>query len=198
MSKEPDTLGIDPLLLIEAYKKGFFPMADSRSGPIGWYSPDPRTIIPLDALKVSRSLKQTIKKNTFDILVDTVFEEVMRHCAEREDTWISETVIRSYLNLYNMGHAHSVEAWKNGKLAGGLYGVSIGSAFFGESMFSIARDASKVALVFLVGRLKSAGYQLLDSQFMTPHLRSLGAVEIPRGEYIRVLQKAVSTNNLSF
>jgi leucyl/phenylalanyl-tRNA---protein transferase len=192
MGKETDTSIIDPQLLINAYKNSFFPMADSRGGPIKWYSPDPRAIIPLDGLKISRSLKQTIKKNTFKILVDTAFEEVMRHCAERTDTWISEPVIQSYLGLYNIGYAHSIEAWKESKLAGGLYGVSIGSAFFGESMFSIARDASKVALVFLIDHLKNAGYQLLDTQFMTPHLRSLGAVEISRTEYLRILNKAVN------
>jgi leucyl/phenylalanyl-tRNA--protein transferase len=195
MSKETDTRNIDPDLLIDAYKHGFFPMADSRSGPIRWYSPDPRTIIPLDALNISRSLKQIIKKNIFKISVDTAFEDVIRHCAGRTDTWISEEIIQNYVTLYNNGNAHSVEAWKDETLAGGLYGVSIGSAFFGESMFSIARDASKVALVYLVDHLRNAAYELLDTQFMTPHLRSLGAIEISRAEYLNILHRAVSKKN---
>jgi leucyl/phenylalanyl-tRNA--protein transferase len=190
MVKDNDS--IDYRLLIDAYKQGFFPMADSRNGPIRWYCPDPRAIIPLDGLKISRSLRQTIKKKDFEVRIDSAFDEVMRHCAKRTDTWISEAVIRSYVDLYKIGYAHSVEAWKGEVLAGGLYGVSIGSAFFGESMFSLARDASKVALVFLVDLLKKAGYQLLDTQFMTPHLRSLGAVEIPRADYLQILIKAVN------
>jgi len=195
MREETEARGIEPHLLIKAYETGFFPMADSRRGPIRWYSPDPRAIIPLDGLKISRSLRQAINKNIFRITVDTAFEEVMRHCAERTDTWISEEVIQSYLNLHNIGNAHSIETWKEEVLAGGLYGVSIGSAFFGESMFSVVRDASKVALVYLVDRLRIAGYQLLDTQFMTPHLRRLGAVAISRTEYLDILHRSVNKKN---
>ena len=195
MREDTEVRSIEPHILIRAYETGFFPMADSRTGPISWYSPDPRAIIPLDGLKISRSLRQIINKNIFRITVNAAFEKVMRHCAGRTDTWISEEVIQSYLKLYNIGHAHSIEIWKEGVLVGGLYGVSIESAFFGESMFSIVRDASKVALVYLVDHLRNAGYQLLDTQFMTPHLRRLGAVEIPRNEYLDILQRAMNKKN---
>jgi len=182
---------IDPEFLLSAYASGYFPMADSRQGEIGWYSPDPRAIIPLDGLKISRSFKQTLKKKKFQIKINTSFEEVMRQCAEREDTWISEEIIQSYLELHRLGYAHSVETWKDGSLAGGLYGVAIGAAFFGESMFSRVKDASKVALVYLVDRLNTKKIELLDTQFMTPHLARLGAVEIPKQVYLGILQKAV-------
>jgi len=195
MTGKNDSGIINPHLLIDAYRHGFFPMADPGSGQVRWYSPDPRAIIPIDGLKISRSLRQTVKKSIFDIRVDTAFEEVMRRCAGRADTWISETLIRSYVILYEIGMAHSIETWSRGKLAGGLYGVAVGSAFFGESMFSIARDASKVALVFLVNRLRDTGFLLLDTQFMTPHLRSLGATEISRTEYLRLLTCAVGKEN---
>ncbi|MBA4312793.1 MAG: leucyl/phenylalanyl-tRNA--protein transferase [Chlorobiaceae bacterium] len=183
---------IDPEFLISAYAAGYFPMADSREGEIGWYSPDPRAIIPLDKLKISRSLHQALNKNIFDLRIDTSFEQVMRCCSERKDTWISETIIQSYLKLFMFGYAHSVEAWKDEKLLGGLYGVSIGAAFFGESMFSRVKDASKVALVFLVNRLRENKFQLLDTQFITPHLKNLGAIEIPRSDYLILLKKAIS------
>jgi len=186
---------IDPEIIINAYMIGFFPMAEPKSGQIGWYSPDPRAIIPIHNLKVSRSLKQTIKKNIFTISFDKAFEAVIRGCANRKETWISNEIIESYLNLYKMGYAHSVESWKDGKLAGGLYGVAIGSAFFGESMFSTVRDASKVALVYLVEHLKNARFELLDSQFITPHLERFGAIEISRAEYLKRLRIAVSKNN---
>jgi len=185
--------GIAPKVLIAAYCQGYFPMADPQTGEIAWYSPDPRTIIELDGLKVSRSLRQTMKKGLFDVRVDTAFEDVLRGCAAREETWISDEIVESYLALSRLGLAHSVECWTSAGLAGGLYGVSIGGAFFGESMFSRERDASKVALVVLVERLRSRGYQLLDTQFSTPHLARLGAVEIPRAEYLRRLDRAIRT-----
>lgn len=166
-------------------------MADSCEGPLGWYSPDPRAVIPLDTFTSSRSLKQTMKKNLFDEHVDTVFEEVIRSCSERHDTWISEEIIASYVALHDRGYAHSVEAWYEGQLAGGLYGVALGGAFFGESMFSRRRDASKVALVWLVERLRRGGFALLDTQFVTPHLASFGAVELPREEYLGRLRAAL-------
>jgi leucyl/phenylalanyl-tRNA--protein transferase len=182
---------IPPGTLLAGYAGGYFPMADSREGEIYWYSPDPRGILPLDRLKVSRSLRQTIRKETFTIRCDTAFEEVMRNCAEREETWISQPIIDSYCELRRLGFAHSVEAWKDGELAGGLYGVALGAAFFGESMFSVRRDASKAALVALVSRLKERRFELLDTQFLTPHLARLGAVEIPRDDYLKLLKKAV-------
>jgi leucyl/phenylalanyl-tRNA--protein transferase len=182
---------IDSEFLISAYSSGYFPMADSRAGEIGWYSPDPRAIFPFDNLKISRSLHQALKKNIFDFRIDTSFEPVMRFCAEREDTWISETIIESYIKLFQLGYAHSIETWKNGKIVGGLYGVSIGAAFFGESMFSRVRDASKVALVHLVDKLRAAKFELLDTQFITPHLKSLGAIEISRSDYLILLKNAI-------
>jgi len=183
---------IDPDFLLNAYRQGFFPMADARTGEIHWYSPDPRGIIPLDEFRVSRSLGQTIRKKTFDVRVDTSFQTVMEQCSERPETWISEMIKRSYLNLNELGFAHCVESWHAGELVGGLYGVAIGGAFFGESMFSTMRDASKVSLAFLVNRLKERNFVLLDTQFLTPHLQSLGAREIPRPEYLQRLQGALA------
>jgi leucyl/phenylalanyl-tRNA---protein transferase len=182
---------LTPELLLQAYSAGFFPMAESRTGPIAWFSPDPRAIIPLDGFKVSRSLRQVVKKRAFDVRFDTSFSEVIRHCASREETWISEEVIAAYGGLFELGKAHSVEAWENGMLVGGLYGVAIGGAFFGESMFSKARDASKVALWHLVRILKKGGFLLLDTQYLTPHLETLGACEVSRDEYIGLLNKAL-------
>lgn len=182
---------IEPDLLLAAYAAGYFPMADSRNGNIGWYSPDPRAVIPLDTFKVSRSLRQVLKKNLFGIRINTSFEEVIRKCGERKETWISEEIVQSYLQLHRLGHAHSVESWKDGKLAGGLYGVALGAAFFGESMFSLARDASKAALVHLVERLNKNKFELLDTQFVTAHLKKFGAYEIPRDEYLLRLKEAV-------
>ncbi len=187
----PDALQIDPELLLSAYASGIFPMADEESGEISWYSPDPRGILPLDGLKVSRSLRQLFHKQAFSIECNKAFETVMRRCAERDETWISEGLIRSYIRLHAMGYAHSVEAWQGDLLVGGLYGVSLGGAFFGESMFSAVTGASKLCLVALVGRLNERRYQLLDTQYLTPHLASLGAMEIPRDEYLDRLRKAI-------
>ncbi len=166
-------------------------MADAETGHISWYSPDPRAILEIDAFSVSRSLRRTIQKKIFEVKFDTQFEEVMRACGDRKETWISEEIVRSYVRLHEMGSAHSVEVWKEGKLAGGLYGVALGGAFFGESMFSSVPDASKVALVFLLAHLKERGYVLLDTQFMTPHLARFGATEIPREAYLTRLQDAL-------
>lgn len=185
---------IDPEVLMAAYASGYFPMADSREGEIGWYSPDPRAIIPFDKLKISRSLNQTIRKKVFELRIDTQFEGVMRACAGRNDTWISEAIIQSYLQLYDRGFAHSVETWKDGELAGGLYGVTLGAAFFGESMFSARRDASKVALFFLADILIRNKFDLLDTQFMTPHLKKMGAIEISREAYLEMLKPAIGKN----
>jgi leucyl/phenylalanyl-tRNA---protein transferase len=182
---------INPDFLLKAYCSGYFPMADDKSGEIGWYSPDPRAIFDLDKLVVPRSLTLTMKKKPFEFLVNKEFELVMRACAEREETWISEEIIQSYVELHKLGFAHSVECWKDQRLVGGLYGVAIRGAFFGESMFSRERDASKVALVHLVDRLNSRGFELLDTQFVTPHLVRFGANEIAREEYLRRLKKAL-------
>ncbi|MBI3586071.1 MAG: leucyl/phenylalanyl-tRNA--protein transferase [Ignavibacteriales bacterium] len=190
-NKQSKSRVIEPQFLLMAYCNGYFPMADSKTGEIGWYSPDPRTIFDLNEFNVPRSLRLTIKKNLFEIRLNTRFEEVMRKCGEREETWISEDIIQSYVELHRLRFAHSVEAWKENKLVGGLYGVAIGGAFFGESMFSRERDASKVALVYLVERMKERGFELLDTQYSTPHLTRFGAKEIPREEYLERLKTAI-------
>ena len=174
-----------------AYGHGYFPMADAKSGEICWYSPDPRGIFDLEHFKTHRSLRLTIQKNVFEISINQQFEEVIRSCAQREETWISEDIVQTYVQLHRKGYAHSVESWRNDTLAGGLYGIAVGGAFFGESMFSRERDASKVALVFLVNRLKERGFELLDTQWITSHLAGFGAKEIPRREYLRILKRAI-------
>jgi leucyl/phenylalanyl-tRNA--protein transferase len=163
-----------------------------ESGEIAWFSPDPRGIILLDAFHVPHGLKRTLKKKVFQIRLNTAFEEVIRACGERTETWINEEIVESYLNLHRLGIAHSVEAWLDDELAGGLYGVSVYGAFFGESMFHRVTDASKVALVGLVNRLNERGYRLLDTQYVTPHLTTFGAVEISRSKYMRLLKQALA------
>ncbi len=180
-----------PEFLLRAYAAGYFPMAESRGGPIRWYSPDPRAIIPLDRLKISRSLRQSIRARKMEIRYDTDFQQVMHRCAAREETWISEEIVEAYTRLFVLGAAHSVECWQDGRLVGGLYGVAMGGAFFGESMFSLVTNASKIALVCLVKQLTKQGFILLDTQFLTPHLASLGAREIPRQEYLLLLHEAL-------
>ena len=184
-------LPLTPQVLVAAYVNGIFPM--DVEGEIQWFSPDPRAIIPLDGFHASKTCLQTCRSGRFEVRIDTAFEEVMRGCADRrEGTWISEEIVRGYCRLHKLGLAHSVESWRTGELAGGLYGVAIGGAFFGESMFSRQRDASKVAMVMLVDRMRSRGFTLLDIQFATPHLQRFGAVEIPRGEYIERLEAALA------
>jgi len=182
---------IPPELIEEAYRQGIFPMAD-EGGRIRWYSPDPRTIIDLDRFHISRRLTRTIRQRKFEITVNRDFEGVLRGCANRKETWISEGIAAGYSALNRLGKAHSVEAYYEERLAGGIYGVSLGGAFMGESMFTIVRDASKVCLAFLVGRLKERGFTLFDVQFTTPHLKRFGAVEISRREYLRRLEKALT------
>ena len=182
-------------LLLGAYASGWFPMAD-ESGEISWYSPDPRGIIPLDGFHVPQRLRRVVRRGEFRVGFDTAFERVIRACAEadRDDgggTWISEEIVESYCALYDLGHAHSVETWSGSELVGGLYGVALGGAFFGESMFHRATDASKVALVALVERLRVRGFALLDTQWVTDHLHQFGAVEIPRSEYLRLLDRSI-------
>jgi leucyl/phenylalanyl-tRNA--protein transferase len=190
MNPMPDGV-IPPELLLRAYCTGYFPMADSADGEIYWYYPEERGIIPLDGLKISRSLRRTIAKKTFSVDFDTAFEDVMHQCAARDETWISEKIVRSYVALFDLGYAHSVEVRCGGALVGGLYGVAVGGAFFGESMFSTMTDASKVALAALVERMNGRGYALLDTQYTTPHLETLGAVEIPRARYLELLRDAI-------
>ena len=181
---------LTPELLVAAYSQGWFPM--DVEGEIGWFSPDPRATIPLEGFHASNTLRQTYRSGSFDIRIDTAFVEVARSCGERpEGTWISEEIIEAYTRLHQLGIAHSVESWQKGKLAGGLYGVAIGGTFFGESMFHRVRDASKVALVALVERLRDRGFILLDVQWMTEHLQQFGATEIPRDEYLRCLASAI-------
>jgi leucyl/phenylalanyl-tRNA---protein transferase len=182
---------LDPILVINAYAQGIFPMADA-DGNINWYSPDPRAILEHDDLYVSRSLRATIRKGIYEVRMDTNFEAVMRFCADRDETWINEAFIRTYTRLHHAGLAHCVEAWRDGRLVGGLYGVSLNGAFMGESMFSKATDASKVCLVALVKHLKARGYVLHDTQFLTPHLMTLGVTEIPRQVYEQRLRQALT------
>ena len=187
-NREPEPL--DPILVINAYAQGIFPMAD-HFGRIRWFAPDPRAILEHENLYVSRSLRATLRKRVYEVRMDTDFEMVIQRCAEREDTWINESFISTYTQLHYAGLAHSVEAWKDGKLVGGLYGVALGGAFMGESMFSRATDASKVCLVALVKHLKARGFVLHDVQYWTPHLATLGVTEIPRKQYERRLRDAL-------
>jgi leucyl/phenylalanyl-tRNA--protein transferase len=184
-------------LLLEAYEHGIFPMA-MESGDIAWFSPSPRAIIPLENFHLPHGLKRTLRKNPFELRVDSAFEAVMRACAAREQTWINEEIIESYCALHRAGFAHSVEAWRDGELAGGLYGVALRGAFFGESMFHTVTDASKVALHALVERLRERGFLLLDTQWLTPHLVTFGAVEIPRREYLRQLARSMEKSECKF
>ncbi len=186
---------ITPDILLKAYAFGVFPMAESRSSQeLFWMDPDERGILPLDGFHIPRRLARTVRADTFEVRVDTGFAQIVHACAEpapgRTNTWINEQISDLYTALFERGAAHSVESWLDGELVGGLYGVSIGGAFFGESMFSRARDASKVALVHLVGRLILGGFTLLDTQFTTSHLGQFGAIEIPRAEYRRRLSRA--------
>lgn len=178
-------------LLLEAYCRGIFPMA-VEDGEIAWFSPDPRGIIPLDSFHIPHGLRRSLRKSSFEVRINTAFEPVIRACGERRETWISPEIVRSYLNLHELGFAHSVETWREDQLVGGLYGVSVYGAFFGESMFHRETDASKVALVALVQRLQEREFRLLDTQYTTPHLRSFGAVEIPRAKYMRLLKQALA------
>jgi leucyl/phenylalanyl-tRNA--protein transferase len=183
---------LDPRLLLQGYATGIFPMADSRAADeLFWVEPKNRAIIPLDGFHVSRSLRRTIRSGKFDVTRDRDFAGVIAGCADREETWINADLERAMLALHGSGHAHSVEVWQSGALVGGVYGVKLGRAFFGESMFSRTTDASKVALAWLVARLKAGNFTLLDCQFMTEHLASLGAVSISRETYVALLSVAV-------
>jgi leucyl/phenylalanyl-tRNA--protein transferase len=189
-------LEITPQLLLQAYRIGVFPMGERRDDPrLYWLDPRMRAVLPLDGFHLPRRLARTVRRGTFEVTADTAFRETMRACAEprpgHPESWINEPILALYGELFARGHAHSVECRRDGELVGGLYGVSVGAAFFGESMFSRERDASKVALVHLVARLIKGGFRLLDCQFMTEHLRSFGAIEVPRDDFRALLADAV-------
>lgn len=197
---DADQMKITPQVLLKAYACGLFPMAESADDPtLYWIEPDQRGVIPLDTFHVPRSLTKTLRKGTFDVRVDTDFEGVISGCAEltseRRETWINQPIRDLYGDLFKMGFCHTVECWKDGALMGGLYGIHIGGAFFGESMFSRIPDASKVALVHLRDRLVAGGFTLLDTQFVTDHLRKFGAHEVPRAEYNELLQNALQIDS---
>lgn len=190
------SLQITSELLLRAYRVGLFPMAETRNSPtLHWLDPDTRGILPLEGLHISRSLAKKLRSNRFHVTSDKAFREVITACAQakpdREETWINHEIERLFIELHQLGFAHSIETWENDELVGGLYGACLGGAFFGESMFSSATDASKVALVHLVARLRLGGYALLDTQFLTDHLASLGAIEVSRDRYHTLLAQAV-------
>ena len=194
--KEPE---LTPELVLHAYAAGIFPMAESRTDDeLFWVDPEMRGILPLDAFHVPKSLRKTVRQGVFEIRADTVFDAVIHACAAhgegRGETWINDEIIRLFGELHRQGHAHSIECFAAGELVGGLYGVSLAGAFFGESMFSRKTDASKVALVHLAARLRHGGYQILDTQFVTDHLKAFGAIDIPRTEYHRRLARALGAD----
>lgn len=201
--KRSRNASITPEILLRAYSIGLFPMAESSDDPeIFWVEPEMRGIIPMDDFHISKSLAKAIRQKPFDIRFDTAFEQVLDKCAEpapdRPSTWINQTIRELYTALFNMGHAHSVEAFEGDELVGGLYGVSLGAAFFGESMFSRRTNASKISLVYLVERLKAQGFVLLDTQFTTDHLKTFGAIDLPKTDYEILLQTAVSLPHRPF
>jgi len=196
-SRDSSSSEITPQVLLRAYACGIFPMAESADDPtLFWVEPEMRGIIPLDGFRVATRLARTVRSDAFTVTVDKAFKAVVAGCAApqvgRNDTWINQRIRDLYVGLHDIGHAHSVEAWQDGDLVGGLYGVHLGGAFFGESMFHRARDASKVALVHLVARLIAGGFRLLDTQYVTEHLRSFGALEVSRRRYGQLLEKAVA------
>ena len=183
---------LTPNVLLRAYRAGIFPMGNDAWGPaIQWYAPDPRGILPLDDFHVPSNLEKLVARKPFTVVSDRDFEAVIRHCADRERTWITDAIIAAYVALRRHGYAHSVECWQDGELVGGLYGVALGGAFFGESMFYRVSNASKVALVHLVRQLRAGGFTLLDTQYTTDHLKQFGAVDIPRPAYERRLKRAL-------
>ena len=195
--------GIPTDLLLRAYASGVFPMAEGADDPeVFWVRPETRGIIPLDAFHLPKSLAKAIRHGTFEIAFDSDFSAVIEGCAEkrpeRRSTWINKPIREAYTRLFELGHCHTVEAWREGRLAGGLYGVTLGRVFFGESMFSRKRDASKVCLAALVERLNARGFQLLDTQFTTEHLKRFGAVDVPRRKYERVLEEALKGEAATF
>lgn len=196
-ARDPFALELTADLIIRAYQAGIFPMAESEDDDdVFWVSPEQRGIIPLDGFKISKSLRKRLKQNPFEIRVDSDFQAVIDGCAhvgsDRDSTWINPTIRRLYGELFQRGYCHTVECWQDGELVGGLYGLAIGGAFFGESMFHRRTDASKVALAHLVDRLNAGGFVLLDTQFLTDHLASLGGIEVPRETYEQMLSAALA------
>ena len=188
-----ETPALTPELLLNAYASGVFPMSESRDDPeVFWVDPRFRGIIPIGGFHISRSLAKRMRRGGFRVSFDTAFEQVLEGCADRDETWISDTIFALYSALYKAGFAHSVEVWEGDTLIGGSYGVALGGAYFGESMFSRRTDASKIALAWLLDRLRLDGFTLFDTQFLTPHLASLGGIEIPRGEYRKRLKAALA------
>jgi leucyl/phenylalanyl-tRNA--protein transferase len=196
-SRHSGHIEITPEVLLRAYAVGIFPMAESADDPtLFWVEPERRGIIPLRGFHVSSRLARTVRSDRFTVTANRAFDDVIAHCATplpgRPETWINQRIRSLYGALHRLGHGHSIEAWEDGRLVGGLYGVSLGAAFFGESMFHVSRDASKVALVHLVARLVQGGFRLLDTQYVTDHLRTFGAVEVPRRRYRTLLDEAVA------
>lgn len=188
-----DARELTPQLLLQAYASGIFPMAEARDDPdVFWLSPEQRCVLPINGFHMSRSLAKALRKTTFEFRLNTDFPGVVAACADRDETWISRSIFDNYLKLHQMGHAHSQEVWDDGALVGGVYGVSLGGAFFGESMFSKRDNGSKMALAFLLDRLALTGFTLFDAQFMTPHLQSLGGREVPRAMYMKLLNNALN------
>lgn len=193
MTAGRDEANLTPELLLRAYAMGVFPMAEARDDPeIFWVDPRHRGILPLDRFHISRSLARRMRRGDYDVRINGDFEATLRACADRDETWINDRILRLYCDLHDLGAAHSLEIWQDTKLIGGVYGVTLGGAFFGESMFSHSRDASKLALAYLVDLLGRSDFELFDTQFITPHLQSLGAVEISRNAYHRLLARAIS------
>ncbi|MDC0105663.1 leucyl/phenylalanyl-tRNA--protein transferase [Bacteroidia bacterium] len=187
---------LDPAELLYAYSQGYFPMAiPEDDNEIFWFKPEMRGIIPLDTFHISKNLRRLYNKQHFELRINGDFEGTMRACAEREDTWISEDIVQSYCKLHEMGYGFSFEAWREGKLVGGLYGVMIGKAYFGESMFHRENDASKIALIFLVQFLKDNGFKLLDTQYINDHLKQFGATEVPNADYENMLAGALEVGD---
>lgn len=195
-SPQSRAMSIDPDLLLRAYAIGVFPMSDSRdASEVFWVEPKRRAVLPLTGFHLSRSLRKTVRSDRFRVTRDVAFARVLRRCSQREETWINTPIEVGFNRLHALGHAHSIECWEGNELVGGLYGVKLGGAYFGESMFSDRPDASKVALAWLVARLVVGGFLLLDCQFMTEHLRSLGAIEIPQTDYVAILSSALAATD---
>lgn len=198
MKDEADDTVLTPELLLHGYSIGIFPMAESRHDPeIFWVDPRQRGVLPLDGFHISRSLARRMRKPDVSATINTCFDDVLIACADRSETWINAEIAQLYRALHRRGNAHSIEIWYDGHLAGGVYGVALGAAFFGESMFSHAREGSKIALACLVAHLRACGFTLFDTQFVTPHLTSLGADEIPRAAYQERLRRALSKSPIS-
>jgi leucyl/phenylalanyl-tRNA---protein transferase len=191
-SRDSRSARLTPELLRLAYAQGYFPMPHPDTGEILWFNPDPRAMIPLDGFHVSKSLARTLKRGAFRTTINQDFRAVMQGCADREETWITEEFFEVYGAMHDLGLAHSIEVWHGPQLVGGTYGVSLGGGFFAESMFHTENDASKVALHTLVHHMRQRGMTLLEVQFLTPHLQSLGAIEVPQSAYLKLLQKALS------